>query len=186
MMFNVKDSKPVWNDTHTVKRSAKLITQTRQSNTTKSSLQNSRLRPRKPGTKYKKPCGDLNNDGFTSNLGFLVKDGHLNPCFRLGTFWAVGLIWDKLPLLLSAQAFQPFDWLSHSYFWGLPILYLESTYHKWGVGAEDRNLQVLFGHLIVTLTTETKSHLGDHSVVVWWSSECSLSLGLDIHPWFLH
>lgn len=114
-MFNVRDSKPVWNDTHTAKRSAKFITQTRQPNTTKSSLQNSRLRLRRPGTRFKKPCGDLNTDGFTSNLGSLVKDGHLNPCFRLGTFWAVGLIWDKLPLLLSAQAFQPFNWLSHSY-----------------------------------------------------------------------
>lgn len=46
------------------------------------------------------------------------------------------------------------------------ILYLKSTYQKWGVGAEARKFQALFGHLIVTLTTETRSHLGDHSVMV--------------------
>lgn len=60
--------------THTVNRSSKFLTQTRQPNTTKSSLQNPRLRP---GTKSKKPFGDLNTDGFTSILGSLVKYEHL-------------------------------------------------------------------------------------------------------------
>lgn len=52
------------------------------------------------------------------------------------------------------------------------ILYLEGNYHKWEAGAEAKNLQDLFGYLIVTLTTETRSHLGDHSVVAWRSPEC--------------
>lgn len=45
-------------------------------------------------------------------------------------------------------------------------LYLKSTCHKPGV--EARNPQDLFGlHLIVTLSTETRSKSpGDHSVVV--------------------
>lgn len=114
-MVNMTDcQKPGYEMTHTVNRPSKFITQTKQPNTTKSSLQNPSLRSRTPGTKSKKPFGDLNAAGFTTILGSLVKDGHLNPCFRFCTFWVVGLFWDKLPLLLSAQVLQLFEWLSHS------------------------------------------------------------------------
>lgn len=180
-MVNTRDcQKQCYEMTHTINRTSKFITHTRQPNTTKSSLQNSRLRFRRPGNKSKKPSGDLNTDGFTSISGSLVKDRHLNPCFRLCTFATVGLFCDKLPLL-PAQVLQLFDnWAIQTY----RSPHFVFAKHLCGVGVEARNVQDLFGYFIVTLTMETRSQSLGGSFCCGHLN-APLSLGLNIHPRFL-